>query len=135
MQTRVRVLIIDDEPGFVRALMRLLSKDGVTVDTAANGRLALTQLQTQRYDVVLCDLLMPELDGQDFYAILLHQYSYLRQRVIFLTGDALGADSAAFLEKCGQPWLHKPCNAAEVRSAMQQMLREVKPYDEISTLS
>ena len=135
MQTPVRILIVDDEPGFVRALTRLLSHDGATVDTAANGECALTQLQTHRYDVVLCDLLMPELNGQDFYAILLHQYAYLRQRVIFLTGDALGADSAAFLEQCGQPWLHKPCNAAEVRSAMQQMLREVKPHDEISTLS
>ena len=65
---------------------------------------------------------MPELDGSDFYAILLCQYASLRQRVIFLTGDALGTESAAFLEKCGQPWLHKLCTAAEVRSAVEQAL-------------
>jgi len=42
--------------------------------------------------------------------------------VIFLTGDTLGAKSTAFLEQCGQPWLPKPCKAAEVRSAIEQML-------------
>ena len=60
----VKMLLIDDEPSCVSALARLLSHDGATVDTVANGSLALTQLQTHCYDVVLCDLLMPTLDGQ-----------------------------------------------------------------------
>ena len=118
----VRILIIDDEPSFVSALARLLSHDGATVDTAANGALALTQLHTHRYDVVLCDLRMPTLDGPDFYTRLLQQHAYLRQRVIFLTGDTLGATSAAFLEQCGRPWLHKPCTATAIREAIEQML-------------
>src|SRR5215472_9702447 len=63
----VRMLIIDDEPSFSSALARHLSHDGVTVDTAANGELALRQLHTHRYNAVLCDLLMPELSGPDFY--------------------------------------------------------------------
>jgi hypothetical protein len=42
--------------------------------------------------------------------------------VLFLTGDTLGADSTAFLAQCGQPWLYKPCNAAAIRHATQQML-------------
>ena len=121
----VRILIIDDEPSFVSALARLLSHDGATVDTAANGALALTQLHTHCYDVVLCDLRMPTLDGPDFYATLLQQHAYLRHCVLFLTGDTLGAASAAFLEQCGRPWLHKPCTAAEVRQAIQQMLHTV----------
>jgi CheY-like chemotaxis protein len=124
-QPPVRILIVDDEPGFVNALAGLLSHDGYTVETASNGHLALEQLHAHRYDIVLCDLLMPELDGPDFYAILLRQHAYLRRRVIFLTGDTLGAESTAFLEQCGQPWLHKPCGAAEVRSAIEQMLHAV----------
>ena len=122
----VRMLIIDDEPSFVSALARLLSHDGATVDTAANGALALTQLHTHCYDVVLCDLHMPGLDGADFSDILCRQHAYLRQRVLFLTGDTLGAVSTAFLEQCGQPWVYKPCNAAEVRSALQQMLHALE---------
>ena len=124
-QTPVQILIVDDEPSVVSALARLLSHDGYTVETAGNGHLALAQLQAQRYDVILCDLVMPELDGSDFYTILLRHYPSLCKRVIFLTGDLLGAESTAFLAQCGQPWLHKPCSATEVRSAIEQMLHAV----------
>ena len=58
------ILLIDDEPSFVSALARLLRHDGSTVDTAADGYLALRQLHEHRYDVVLCDLRMPGLDGE-----------------------------------------------------------------------
>ena len=82
--------MIDDEPSVVRALTGLLSRDGYSVGTASNGQHALTQLQERHYDVILCDLHMPELDGPAFYAILACQYPALRQRVIFLTGDPGG---------------------------------------------
>jgi len=120
-----RILVIDDEQSFRHGLTQLLRRDGYTVDTAANGDLALRQLHEQCYDVVLCDLRMPGLDGVDFYDMLSHQHAYLRKRVLFLTGDTLGAESTAFLEQCGQPWVYKPCNAADIRTAIQQMLHTV----------
>jgi CheY-like chemotaxis protein len=55
------ILVIDDEPSVVRALTGLLRRDGYLVGTARNGRHALVQLQAQHYDVILCDLRMPEL--------------------------------------------------------------------------
>jgi CheY-like chemotaxis protein len=125
LHTPVTILIIDDEPSFAKGLALVLRRDGYTVDTADNGQRALAQLQTQRYDLVLCDLRMPELDGRAFYEILLRGYPHLRQRLIFLTGDALSADIRAFLAHCGQPCLYKPCYAAEVRSAIQRMLHTV----------
>ena len=117
-----RILLIDDQPSLTRVLATLLRRDGYTVDIAANGRLALNQLQTHRYDVILCDLRMPELGGEDFYDVLRHQYPALCPRVIFLTGDTLHGASLAFLVACGQPWLKKPCSAAAVREAVQQRL-------------
>jgi CheY-like chemotaxis protein len=122
-QTPETILIIDDEPGFVRGLARLLRRDGYTVDTADNGQLALDQLQAQHYDVLLCDLRMPGLTGAHLFDLLVQQHAALRQRVIFLTGDTLGAESTAFLQQCAQPWLPKPCTVAAVRSAIQQVLR------------
>ena len=119
------ILLIDDEPSFVSALARLLRHDGSTVDTAADGHGALRQLQGHRYDVVLCDLRMPGLDGVAFYDMLRQHHAYLRKRVLFLTGDTLGAESTAFLEQCGQPWVYKPCNAADIRTAIQQLLQTV----------
>jgi CheY-like chemotaxis protein len=124
----VRILVLDDEPGFVSALAHLLRRDGYTVDTADDGQAGLTQLQAHRYDVLLCDLRMPELNGPDLYAIVLRQYAYLSQRVVFLTGDTLSADSTAFLEQCGQPWLPKPCTAEAIRHAIQQVLQAVSPH-------
>ena len=123
-QPTVRILLIDDEPGFTSALATLLRRDGYMVDITENGQLALTQLQTHRYELILCDLLMPELGGEDFYYVLLQQNPPLCQRVIFLTGDTMNGESLAFLEVCGQPWLMKPCRAAEVREAVQQRLDE-----------
>ena len=84
------ILVIDDEPSVVRALTRLLRRDGYRVGTASNGRHALTRLQERHYDVIVCGLHMPDLDGPAFYAILARQYPAIRQRVIFLTGDTGG---------------------------------------------
>jgi CheY-like chemotaxis protein len=126
LQTPLTILLIDDEPSFVSALAQLLRHDGSTVDTAADGHHALRQLHERRYDPVLCDLRMPGLDGVDFYALLSQYHAYLRKRVLFLTGDTMGADSQVFLAQCGQPWVYKPCNAADIRTAIQQMLHAVE---------
>jgi CheY-like chemotaxis protein len=123
--TSLTLLIIDDDPSFTRALARVLRHDGHTVDTASNGHRALAHLQAHRYDLILCDLCMPELAGPDFYAILSRQYASLRQRVLFLTGDTLGAASTAFLAQSGQSYLSKPCTAAAVRYAIHQVLGAV----------
>jgi CheY-like chemotaxis protein len=71
---------------------------------------------------------MPDLNGPDLYARVLGQYADLAQRVIFLTGDTLGADTHAFLATCAQPWLSKPCTAAAIRSAIQQVLDAGAPH-------
>jgi two-component system NtrC family sensor kinase len=118
------ILVIDDEPRIVRALTGLLRRDGYRVDTAGNGRHALTQLQERHYDVIVCDLHLPDLDRPAFYAILARQYPALRQRVIFLTGDSGSATSGAFLTQCGRPWLPKPCPFATIRRTIQHVLQD-----------
>jgi CheY-like chemotaxis protein len=90
---------------------------------ATNGRDALTQLQAQAYDVIVCDLRMPELDGPAFYTLLTRQYPALCQRVIFLTGEAGSEASRTFLTQCGRPWLRKPSAITTIRRAIQQVLQ------------
>jgi len=121
------ILVIDDEVSLVRALARLLQRDGYVVATARNGRHALAALQAQRYDVILCDLRMPELDGRAFYAQLHQQAPALCQRVIFLTGDTGGETSRTFLTQCGRPWLQKPSPITTIRRAIQQVLQASLP--------
>jgi CheY-like chemotaxis protein len=124
--TPLKILVIDDAPSFVSGLVGLLHRDGHTVETAVNGQLAWQQLQTRRYDVLLCDLLMPALDGPAFSACLRRQDPPLGQRVIFLTGGipcmptARRSWSAVADRGC-------PSRAAAVRSTMQQLLRAATP--------
>jgi CheY-like chemotaxis protein len=112
------ILIVDDEPGIVRALTLLLRRDGHTVETAINGRLALEKCQEQNYDMVLCDLHMPELDGPGFYRELQRRGSPLCRRVLFVTGDMLAPEARAFLDQTALPHLNKPFTAAMLRQAL-----------------
>jgi two-component system NtrC family sensor kinase len=117
------ILVVDDEPGITSALALLLGRDGHTVETAANGRLALEKLEVRAYDLILCDLRMPELDGPGFYRELERRHPHLLRRIIFLTGDTLSAPTREFLEGVDGSSLRKPFRAAEVRRAVQEALQ------------
>ena len=117
------ILVVDDEPGIARALAQLLRRDGHTVDTAANGRLALAKVEAQAYDLVLCDLRMPDLDGPGLYQAFQQHHPSLLSRCIFLTGDTLSPEARTFLEQAGVPRLSKPCRAAEVRHLVAHVLQ------------
>ena len=132
MAPAATILVIDDEPSVVSALARLLQRDGYVVETARNGRHALAVLQGQRYDVILCDLRMPELDGRAFYVHLRYRAPTLCRRVIFLTGDSRAADHQAFLAQCGRPWLDKPYAIAGLRRLIQQVLERVGGAQQLS---
>ena len=121
-QTTLHVLLVDDEPGILRALTRLLQRDGHIVETTTNGQEALALLHERGFDLILCDLRMPACNGQTFYELLQRQHPTLCQRMIFLTGDTLGVESQAFLAGCGQPWILKPCGIEEIRAAIARVL-------------
>jgi CheY-like chemotaxis protein len=116
------ILIVDDEVGIARGLAHLLHRDGHYVDTADNGRQALGMLQTREYDLILCDLRMPDLDGPGLYRAVEAHQAHLLPRFIFLTGDTLSPDASSFLEQAGAPRLVKPFSAAEGRRVVQQAL-------------
>jgi PAS domain S-box-containing protein len=117
------ILLVDDEPVIANALARLLRRDGHTVDTAANGRLALMKLQERTYDLILSDLRMPELDGPGLYRALETRYPQLCKRFIFLTGDTLNPNTHALSVQHGVPQLFKPYTAAELRRVIRQVLQ------------
>ena len=119
------ILIVDDELSITKALTQLLQRDGHTVDTAANGRLALMQLQERAYDLILCDLRMPELDGPGLYRALESRYPELRQRFIFLTGDTLNPETQTLGLQPGVPHLVKPYTATALRRIIRQVLHAV----------
>ena len=116
------ILLIDDERGMQRALRSLLQRGGHDVTTAANGLEGLAALEARSYEVILCDMRMPDLDGPGFYRELERRYPHLLSRVVFLTGDVLGPEAQAFFAQVDHPRLEKPFKAHEVRRVIQQVL-------------
>jgi two-component system NtrC family sensor kinase len=119
---RASILLIDDEPGVQRALQRLLTRSGHEVTTAANGLKGLAALETRPYEVILCDMRMPELDGPGFYRELERRYPHLLSRLVFLTGDVLGPEAQTFFARVDNLRLEKPFRAQAVRQVIQQIL-------------
>jgi CheY-like chemotaxis protein len=117
------VLVVDDESEVAEVLAHMLSDDGHQVETAANGTLALARLRQRTYDLILCDIKMPELDGPGLYGEVEHRYPGLQRRFIFLTGDTLSPDTQAFLGRIGAPCLSKPFTSVELRRLLEATLR------------
>jgi len=118
----LRVLVIDDEPDVAEVLVDMLSVDGHKADIAPNGRVALERLAHGGYDLVMSDLRMPEFDGSALYHRLQEADDPILRRFIFVTGDTLGPEAQAFLERTGVPTLAKPFVFGEVRKIIQQVL-------------
>lgn len=111
-----RVLVIDDDTLVASALRRLLASRSEVVVTGS-GREGLERLRgPERFDVVLCDLMMPELSGMDVYETVEQERPDLAGRFVFMTGGAFTERARAFLERVTNPRLEKPFDSAELRA-------------------
>ncbi|HXH10676.1 MAG TPA: response regulator [Alphaproteobacteria bacterium] len=117
------ILVVEDEAAVALALAAALRRDDHRVDTTANGRQALHRLQEQDYDLILCDMRMPELDGPGLFRAVATRQPHLLSRFIFLTGDTLSPESQAFLQRSGCLHLAKPFTAADSRRIVRQALQ------------
>ncbi|HXE71871.1 MAG TPA: hybrid sensor histidine kinase/response regulator [Candidatus Nitrosotenuis sp.] len=103
-----RVLVVEDDPLGGELLERLLRRHGIEVRLAREGREGLEFLDRERFDVVLCDLRMPGMGGQEFYEALARRHPRLCRRLIFVTGDLLSPEAEDFMRRSGCPYLLKP---------------------------
>jgi signal transduction histidine kinase/ActR/RegA family two-component response regulator len=121
-----RILVVDDEASIVDILYDVLRLDGHQIETALNGRLALRKLQQQPFDVIISDLRMPGMSGQELFEQMKEMNSALLSRIIFTTGDVASQDTQGFLEKSGSPYLQKPFDLNEVRRLVQEILVSIR---------
>jgi len=118
----LRVLVVEDEPALAVAVAEALSDAGFTVDRAGDGEEGLTRLTEARYDLIVCDLKMPRIDGMQFYRAMAAATPTLARRVIFVTGDVAGTDAERFLEETGCRWLSKPFRLGDLLRAARDTL-------------
>jgi PAS domain S-box-containing protein len=115
-----KVLVVDDEPS-LGLMIRQLLQSSCSVDLAATGREALTYFAAVGaggYDVILCDLMMPEMTGMDLYAAVLGRYPGMERRFVFMTGGAFTPMAEEFLASVRNRRLDKPFDVATLRLAI-----------------
>jgi PAS domain S-box-containing protein len=118
---RGRVLVVDDEIAIGRAIQRILKPDhDVTLESDA--RAALERLSHERFDVVFCDLMMPNMSGMDFFEELSRRSPAQATRVVFLTGGTFSARSEAFLRESQNVCLPKPFSREAVSTVVRTMV-------------
>jgi len=116
------ILVVEDEAALAVAVADALRDAGYLVEHAADGEEGLAKVNAQRFDLVVCDLKMPRLDGPAFYRMLLKTSPDLARHVIFVTGDVAGTDAEQFLEESGCRWLAKPFRLADLLKAVREGL-------------
>jgi two-component system NtrC family sensor kinase len=118
----LRVLVVEDEPALAVAVAEALEDAGFTVDRAGDGEEGLTRLTEADYDLIVCDLKMPRIDGMQFYRAMAAATPALARRVIFVTGDVAGTDAERFLEETACRWLSKPFRLGDLLRAARDTL-------------
>lgn len=120
------VLVVDDELTIIDILFQVLRADGHRVDTALSGTAALKKIEKERYDVIISDLKMPGMGGQELYERVKSRDPALASRIIFSTGDTVSAETRRFLEDSGNMYVQKPFELDAMRSkVMATLQREV----------
>jgi two-component system NtrC family sensor kinase len=119
---RARILVIDDERAVRELISDALTIEGHDVHTAENGKDALDLISQRRFDLLLCDLRMPEMDGQALYEEVQRDHPQLLKRIVFVTAQANSADYGPFLRTTGIPVIEKPFTLSQLRQAVTKMV-------------
>ena len=114
--------MVEDEEALGDAVAGALHDGGFVVDRASDGAEALTRLRDRAYDVVICDLKMPKVDGMAFFREVSATMPHVARRMIFVTGDVAGTEAERFLDESGCRWLAKPFRLRDLLKAAREVL-------------
>jgi signal transduction histidine kinase len=118
---RGRVLVVDDEPTLCDAISRMLAADH-EVSTTTEAQEALRRIEGgERFDVIFCDLMMPQMTGIELHEALTRVAPDQAQKMVFITGGAFTPTARAFLDN-SKATLEKPFRAAALRQLVQDRL-------------
>jgi len=118
-----RALVIEDEPALGDAVAAALADEGFRPDRAEDGEVALRKVRETHYDVIICDLKMPKVDGMTFFREASAKMPHIARRLIFVTGDVAGTEAERFLEDSGCRWVPKPFRLRELVRLARETLR------------
>jgi PAS domain S-box-containing protein len=122
---RGRVLVVDDDERSALVVSRVLSfEHDVALSHDADEALASIAEAGQRYDVIICDMMMPVKTGVEFFADLAQRAPQQEKRILFLTGGAFTVKTREFLDHVPNPRLEKPFDALALRAMVNQLITD-----------
>jgi two-component system NtrC family sensor kinase len=119
---RSRILVVDDESEVAELIRDMLESAGHEVAVAESGAVALELLDTARFDAVVSDLRMPDMDGAELWREVGRLHPALAHRMMFITGDTLSPGARDFLGATGCPRLDKPFSKADLVAGVSALL-------------
>ncbi|MCE9659740.1 MAG: PAS domain S-box protein [Burkholderiales bacterium] len=119
---QARLLVVDDEADLAALMRDMLEGAGYEVATAESGAVALELLDTARFDAVVSDLRMPDMDGAGLWREVSARHPMLAQRMLFVTGDTLSPDARQFLKASRGLELDKPFSKADLLARVAKLL-------------
>jgi response regulator RpfG family c-di-GMP phosphodiesterase len=116
-----QILIVEDEVDLALSYKELLESHGYAVNTVPNGVLALKHILNRDVDAVVCDLKLPQLEGDMFYATVEKMKPHLCDRFIFITGMAENPKFQPFINRMENRVLFKPVSVAQLLEALNSL--------------
>ena len=118
-----RILVVDDDVLVAKSLAKMLRQDIVV--TSSSGAQALQILATSRFDLILSDVMMPNMDGPTFYQELTIRFPRYQERFIFITGAAKNSEIAQAIRETKRLILSKPITKQQLLNAVNKVLATV----------
>jgi putative two-component system response regulator len=132
-QSAGKILVVDDTPANVMLLTRLLGASGYDVVSAADGRAALAAVEREAPELVLLDVMMPELNGFDVCRALKQNPATRLVPVVLVTASSERDDKIRGINAGADDFLTKPVNAAELKARVRSLLRLKRYTDDLDS--
>jgi len=127
------VLVVDDEPAIQDVFTELLTDYSCSVQSTNNGLRAIRLIQQEKFDLILCDLKMPGMDGRRLFEQVRETRPETARNFVFVTGDTNSPGTIEFLKKSGCLWATKPFNFREIEGLLSEHFGRIQ--DEERTLA
>jgi len=118
----VTVLVIEDEASLRRFISDALGEKGYTIVSSESADRAVEILKDKQFDIIVSDMKMPGMSGQDFYTYVQKYYPQLAKRMVFITGDVLGRETQNFFEITGCRYVEKPFGIDDLMMVLGELL-------------
>ena len=116
------VLIIDDDESLRDTVQVLLEREGFRVLSAADGTAGFNEAVTARPDLLIVDLRIPGMSGIELHTHILEKSPAMKNKIIFITGDVMGADIKEFLVKNNLTYFAKPFDIEALKAKINRLM-------------